>query len=130
MSSSFYHHIQTLQLFPHHKLNIGNALGSVGSNVPDGRSHRVHELLQKRYHYQRLTQEGYPSIGPFKEVNSSFEQKGPTHPVKEGHDGNGRSNAGAGGEQVKEQTEVPDEEFGFECGNLSWSFLPLANLLL
>ena len=92
-------------------MNIGNALGSVGSNVPDGRSHRVHELLQNRYHYQILTSEGYPSISPFK--YSSFQQKGPTHPVKEGHDGNGRSNAGAGGEQVKEQTEVPDENLGF-----------------
>ena len=51
---STYHHIQTSQRFPHHKLNIGNALGSVGSNVPDGRSHRVHELLQNRYRYQRL----------------------------------------------------------------------------
>ena len=81
-------------------------------------------------HYQWLTQEGYPSIGLFKKVILSFQRKGPTHPVKEGHDGNGRSNAGAGGEQVKEQTEVPDQEFGFKCGNLSWKFLALTNLLL
>ena len=32
-------------------------------------------------------------------------------------------------EQVKEQAEVPDEEFGFECGNFGWRFLPLTNLI-
>ena len=30
----------------HHKLNVGNAFVAVRRNIPDRRSHRVHELLQ------------------------------------------------------------------------------------
>ena len=64
------------EFFPHHKLNIGNALGSVGSNVPDGRSHRVHELLQNRYNYDSLKKDIH-LLAPLRRSIHHFSKRGP-----------------------------------------------------
>ena len=109
----------------HHKLNIGNAFVAVRRNIPDRRSHRVHELLQNEdlnlmfiicmmmdsennciTNLKFKRKNNLLIFGEKKILNKLLD----TNPVKECHDSDCRSNARACGEQVEQEPEVPERQ--------------------